>query len=624
MIVYHSNKQNFLEDVADRNIEDIILNNIQNILKINVGRNEIESWHNSLNEMYFVMDDQAIPNSTGVAIEYRIPQTNKRIDFLLTGLDENDDEQVVLIELKQWSSASLSDKDGIILTRFQHGLAETSHPSYQVWSYTQLLENFNQTIAEENINLYPCVYLHNYQKDGIVDNEFYDYYINKAPLFFKDDKTKLADFIKEHIKYGDNKNILFRIDNGKIKPSKNLVDNLNSMLKGNDEFIMIDEQKVVFETAMKLATIQNNEKNVLIVAGGPGTGKSVIAVNLLVSLTNQEKNVRYVTKNAAPRHVYSAKLSQDFKKNYVNNMFLGSGAFLNSPDNAFDTLIIDEAHRLNEKSGLFRNQGENQIKEIIKAAKTTIFFIDEDQRVTWNDIGTIDEILYWAKKFQANVYKGKDNEYLELTSQFRCNGSDGYISWLDNTLQIKETANSVFDIKEYDFRVLDSPNELRDLIFEKNKLNNKARMVAGYCWDWVSKASPDLKDIRIPLYNFEMKWNLASDGNLWIIKPESVSEIGCIHTCQGLDLDYIGVIIGPDLIVRDGIIQTNPQKRAKTDASLKGYSRDLLLDREKAEKKAASLIKNTYKTLMSRGLKGCYIYCTDNETQNYFIDKLAP
>ncbi|HUZ92690.1 MAG TPA: DNA/RNA helicase domain-containing protein, partial [Candidatus Paceibacterota bacterium] len=211
---------------------------------------------------------------------------------------------------------------------------------------------------------------------------------------------------------------------------------------------------------------------------------------------------------------------------------------------------------------------------------------------------------------------------LSLTSQFRCNGSDGYLAWLDDVLGIRETANATLSEKDYDFKIVESPNELRDIIFEKNKIKNKARLVAGYCWDWISKTNSNAKDIVIPEYKFEMKWNLASDGNLWIRKPEAVSEIGCIHTCQGLDLDYVGVIVGPDLIVRGGKVVTDPSKRAKTDASLKGYKKDLAGDREVAKKKADAIIKNTYRTLMTRGMKGCYVYFVDKETEKFFKSRI--
>ena len=258
------------------------------------------------------------------------------------------------------------------------------------------------------------------------------------------------------------------------------------------------------------------------------------------------------------------------------------------------------------------NLGENQVKEIISASKFSVFFIDEDQRVTLSDIGSTQEITKWAKEMKCNVY------HLELASQFRCNGSDGYLAWLDNSLQIKETANIKFDNIDYDFRIMSTPNELKEIIFDKNKKNNKARLVAGYCCNCVSCSQKNAYDILIPEFNFKMQWNLKSDGNLWIIKPESVKEVGCIHTCQGLDVDYIGVIIGDDLIVRDGRVLVDPSKRARTDASLKGYKSMLKNSPEEAKKLISLLIKNTYRTLMTRGMKGCYVYFTDKETGNYF------
>jgi len=617
MIVYQSTKESFLSDVSNRNIEDIILDRIKDKLKMSVGNNEINSWKNSLKEMYFILDDKQIPNDSGVAIEYRIPQTSKRIDFIVTGQDENKNEQVILVELKQWSKVQKTEKDAIVITRFQHGLSEESHPSYQAWAYASLINNFNQTVYEEKIQLNPCAYLHNYVDDGIISNSFYADYIDKAPLFLKNDKEKLREFIRKYVKYGDNKNTIFRIDSGKIKPSKNLADSLSSMLKGNQEFVMIDDQKIVYETALELAKKSTDSlNNVLIVDGGPGTGKSVVAINLLVALTKLGLVTQYVTKNSAPRDVYESMLTGHFRRSTISNMFSGSGAFTETHINTFDALIIDEAHRLNEKSGMFKNLGENQIKEIINSSKFCIFFIDEDQRVTWSDIGEKNEIERWARSQGSIVHS------LELTSQFRCNGSDGYLAWLDDMLGIRETANLDLDRDDYDFKVAATPNELRDIIFERNITSNKARLVAGYCWDWVSKNDKSKKDIIIPEYNFEMKWNLASDGNLWIRKPESVSEVGCIHTCQGLDLDYVGVIVGLDFIIRNNKAITNPSKRAKTDASLKGYKKALKENSMEANKKADSIIKNTYRTLMTRGMKGCYVYFCDKETEKFFKSRM--
>jgi hypothetical protein len=274
---------------------------------------------------------------------------------------------------------------------------------------------------------------------------------------------------------------MYRIRDGKISPSKSLADSLLSLLQGNKEFLMIDDQKLVYETALHLAQTSNKDrKNVLIVDGGPGTGKSVVAVNLLVELTAKEQLVQYVTKNAAPRDVYQSKLTGAFTKTRISNLFTGSGSYTETVANSFDSLIVDEAHRLNEKSGMFQNLGENQIKEIITCAKFSVFLIDENQRVTFKDIGEKAEIRKWAEACGANVHE------MVLESQFRCNGSNGYLAWVDNVLDIRKTANPTLEGIDYEFSVCDSPNALRELILERNKINNRSRMVAGYCWDWVT------------------------------------------------------------------------------------------------------------------------------------------
>jgi DUF2075 family protein len=617
MIVYQGTKKAFSYDVEVNQIEVVIHDFFKQRLNISTSKSEIDSWKNSMQYMNNVLRDPEIPDDCNVAIEYRIPQSSKRIDFILTGQDENKKDYAILIELKQWEKAHLTDKDAVIKTYIGKGLQEVSHPSYQAWSYAALLNGFNEAVYSGNIQLQPCAFLHNYFSDGIIDNSFYQYYIDKAPVFLKPDIIKLRDFIKKFVKYGDKSNVMYRIESGKIKPSKSLADSLASMLKGNEEFVLIDDQKIIFETGLALAKHSStSHKNVFIVVGGPGTGKTVVAVNLLVHLTKFGLLAQYITKNAAPRAVYESKLTGSVRKSHISNMFKGSGGFHELGKDVLDVLIVDEAHRLNEKSGLFSNLGENQIKEIINAGKCSIFFIDEDQQVTLKDIGRISEIRKWADIAGAKVYE------TELTSQFRCSGSDGYLAWLDHNLQIRETANDLLNSLDYEFKVFGSPSELRDAIFEKNKIRNKARMVAGYCWDWASKKDPDSFDIEFRQYEFKMRWNLSVYGSLWLIDSNSVSEIGCIHTCQGLELDYIGVIIGPDLVVRNGEVITDVSKRSRMDNSIKGYKQLLVKDKDSTIKRLDAIVKNTYRTLMTRGLKGCYLYCTDKETEDYFRSKL--
>ncbi|OYZ01676.1 MAG: hypothetical protein B7Y37_05830 [Sphingobacteriia bacterium 28-36-52] len=618
MIVYQANKTQFISDVFSNDIENIVLNNVRRKLNRGAGASEIKSWANSLGFMERIMRDEQIPSDCGIAIEYQIPQTGKRIDFIISGQDPDNKDSVMLIELKQWSEANLTNKDSIVETYVGGRIGEHTHPSYQAWSYATLLQGFNEVVYTENISLHPCAYLHNYVEDNVIKNEFYADYISKAPVFLKSDAHKLSEFIKKHIRHGDKSNILYRIENGRIRPSKLLADSVSKMLKGNQEFVMIDDQKVVYENAMALACKASaHKKQVLIVQGGPGTGKSVVAINLLVALTQKGLLSKYVSKNAAPRAVYESKLKGNATGAEIRNFFGGSGAFIDTKNSEFDALIIDEAHRLNKFSGLFGNLGENQIKEIIDATKFAVFFIDEDQRVTLKDIGRQEEIEKWAYKAGAEVTE------LALSSQFRCNGSDGYLSWLDHTLQIKETANNLFEEIDYNFKVIDTPTELRAIITEKNKVNNRSRIVAGYCWKWPSKNNPSAYDIEFPEYDFRMKWNLTEEGSKWIISPDSVNQIGCIHTCQGLEVDYIGVIIGEDLIVRNGQVITDASKRASSDNSVKGYKKMLKENQSEAANTLDLIIKNTYRTLMTRGMKGCYIYCVDKETAEYFKEQLA-
>ncbi len=620
MIVYQNSKSGFLNDAFTKDIEDVILDAFKSRTGRTVARSEIRSWKGSLISVATALNDDDIPSDCGVAIEYGIPQSSKRIDFILSGANDAQIEQLVIIELKQWESARKSDRDGVVCTRFEHGEKAVSHPSYQAWSYASLLNSFNEAVYNANIGLQPCAYLHNYTDGGVITDSFYAHYLHLAPVFLKGEaeRKKLRDFIKLHVRLGDSRSLLYRIENGRIRPSKGLVESLTGMLAGNQEFVLIDDQKVVYETALSLASrATEKSKQVVIIQGGPGTGKSVVAINLLVALTGQRLVAKYVTKNAAPRDVFENVLAGTHRKSQISNLFSGSGAFTETHANVFDALVVDEAHRLNERSGLFGNLGTNQIQELIGAAKCSIFFLDEDQRVTFKDIGEHSAITRFGRNAGASVTT------LELASQFRCNGSDGYLAWLDSTLGIRPTANETLDVDEFDFRVFASPEVMRREIVEKNRANNKARMVAGYCWDWNSKKNPDTRDVVITEHGFAMTWNLTKDGGLWMVAPESVNEIGCIHTCQGLEVDYIGVIVGPDLVAEHDVIVTRPLERSKHDKSLSGYKRLLKSDPTEANRKADLIIKNTYKTLMTRGMKGCYVYFADKAAERLFRSRLT-
>ena len=616
MIVYTAKKEGFLKDVDDETIHEVIKGQFIRKLLRNPSPNEVLSWKNSMQKMHEVLNDSDIPNDSGIHIEYNLPGTSKRIDIILTGRNDAKREMAVIIELKQWSEVEKTEKDGIVKTRLGGSMVETSHPSYQAWSYKAHIQNFNETIRNEDVGLEPCAYLHNMASEKIIRDDFYKPHLENAPVFISRDARKLSEFIKKFIKHGDDAHIMYRIEHGKIKPSKHLADSLASMLKGNNEFILLDDQKLVYETAIRTARgLNNGKKQTLIVNGGPGTGKSVLAINLLSEFTTQGLFSQYVTKNSAPREVFKKKLKGHFRKVFIDNLFKGSGGYYDCEPNSINVLIADEAHRLNEKSGLYSNLGVNQIKEIINAAQFSIFFLDEDQRVTFKDIGHSEEIQKWAKQLGANV------NVLDLKSQFRCNGSDAYLAFTDDLLQIRDTANPNLEGLDFEIKVVDSPIDLKNEIIRHNR-DNKARIVAGYCWDWVSKNDRAAFDIEFEEYGFRAQWNLGSDGSLWAIAEDSVEQIGCIHTCQGLEFDYVGVIIGPDLVVRDEVVITDGFKRSNNDQSIKGFKSQFRENKELAESRVDAIIKNTYRTLMTRGQKGCFIYCTDHETNEYFKSRI--
>lgn len=620
MLIYDGLKSDFMADTENDVLETKLYDTIKQKMNRSTGLSELNSWRNSLKEMYITLNDSAIPSDAGVAIEYNIPQTSKRVDFLISGYDDNNKGNVIIIELKQWEQLQAVEGHEAIVETYTGGAnRRVVHPSYQAWSYAALIKDYNQYVQDEDVELHPCAYLHNYpRKDNDpLDAKQYEDILSDAPAFTYGQRDALRSFIKKNIKTGDGEDTLVKIEHGKIKPSKQLQDSICGMLKGNKEFIMLDEQKVVYETILNLSTKcqKDNKKRTIIVEGGPGTGKTVVAINLLAELTKREQFAQYVSKNSAPRIVYGYKLKGSMKRNSVDNLFKGSGCYTDAPLNSIGTILADEAHRLNEKSGMFQNLGENQIKEIIHASRCSVFFIDESQRVTTSDIGSVEEIEKWAKMEHSEVFR------MELVSQFRCNGSDGYLAWVDDVLQIRDTANYDLEGIDYDIRICDSPMEMEHIILEKNNIRNRARILAGYCWNWPKATRNDVNYHDIKIGDYGISWNLDG-GDAFAINPDSVHEAGCIHTSQGLEFDYVGVIIGDDMRYENGEIITDYSKRAKTDQSMKGIKGIAKNNPQEADRLADEIIKNTYRTLMTRGMKGCYVYCTDSKLSEYLKERL--
>ena len=603
MILYSSSKTAFIND---KSIIDILNNTMKEKMYHYTSESEKSSWENSLEYISEVISSSNLPDDCTIILEYNLPISSSRIDLMITGFDEQNNKKVLLFELKQWSKTNIVPDSNILLeTYVGNTLRRVVHPAYQVITYRDLLCDYNKYIQDENVLVIPCVIMHNYVLDNIINSSLFSKILKDVNMFYKEDFNKLVEFINRSFIKGDNGQIINSIDRSEFYPSKKLQDAIKDLMDGKECFKLIDSQMVIYDELLR--KIDNSENSVSIVDGGPGTGKSVIAINLLVEMINQGKMAQYVSRNTAPRAIYSYELKGTMNKNNIDNLFKTSGSYTSVDEEIFDCLIVDEAHCLTEKSGLFNNYGENQIKEIIKSSKHSVFFIDEKQKVHLNDIGTIGEIEKWANIYNKKIYK------YSLLSQFRCNNSGNYLDFVDYILGIKNDFEG--NIGNYEFKMCDSPNELKKIIEEKNK-KYKARIIAGYCWNWDKKEidNSDYHDIKIG--DFGISWNLGAKQTFAV--DDSINEAGCIHSVQGLEFEYVGIIIGNDLLYKNNKLITDFHNHASTDPSFKGIKKLEKEDSQYANLVADKLIRNIYRVLLTRGIKGCYVYCVDESLNNYF------
>jgi len=616
MIIYQSTAKEF-RDTVDKGK---IIPAIDAAFRAKLGRGippaELGAYTNSIPQMERVLRRAQIADDCGIMIEYKIPLTNYRVDFIVSGQDGQGSKNFIIVELKQWSRATVADGDGLVETFTGGSNRIVTHPSYQASSYKDFISDFNENVANDLITAFSCAYLHNYEESNPepLRESRYAKIVEHSPLFLRDDQEKLESYLQKYVKYGKGMDLLYEIESGKIKPSKKLVDYVASMFEGREEYRLLDEQKVAFERARYVANHTKTGKSVVIIKGGPGTGKSVVSLNLLNSLLGGGLNAVFVAPNASFRETLVKKLAGTVPRARLKNLFMGSSNFVDSNVNEFDTLIVDEAHRLKQR-GAYMYQGVNQVDDVIKAARTSIFFIDDYQIVRPDDIGSVKEI-----KMYANIYGAEVHE-MELSAQFRCSGAEGYVNWLDDVLQIRETANyDGWEDGDFEFALFDDPNGMRKAIKQKSNEGYSARILAGYAWEWTSlkdgNTDAQVDDVLVPEYNFAMPWNSRKVGSTWAIDPEGIDQVGCIHTSQGLEFDYVGVIIGDDLIYDDSTSTFHTSYDKYHDkVGKKGLKNN--------PEMLNQLVRNIYKVLMTRGQKGCYLFCADPETQRYFNRLLA-
>jgi len=638
MIIYRENVKTFISQCFDgsaaRDIGTVMSEQMRLSGIAYFSESQVNAWNASLPEMAKVLQSADIDDEIDVAVEYKLVQSRDRIDFLICGNDESGKENVVVVELKQWSQARPSGKQYFVNTFGGGGEGDYWHPSYQAYNYAQILVNFNEYVREKHVGLPSCSYLHNMAPGNAVlleDKKKYPL-VESAPVFYRGDSRKLGSYIKKHIKT-PNKGLLYQIEDSRIIPSKFLAKMLSDAIQGNPFFSYDEAQATsvaqIVETAVDSA--KYGGKRTIIIKGGAGTGKSVVAINALGQMINNREaghrlNAVYITANAAPRNLYTEELvAGDYTKTAISGLFKYPTVFCRVGEDAYDCSLIDEAHRIFDfKGGVGLKAGVHVLDEIIRASRVSVFFLDADQAVTTTDFATIDRIRDAAERMHSKVIEGST---LELKTQFRITGGEMYMSFIRSFLGYEHVI-SHYTPEKYDFRVFDTACEMRKAIIEKDNqfneghtISGKCRMVAGYTYEWVSKGQyRDGFDYDIILDSgqFMAKWNLRSsevgDKYSWLNDPDSVNEVGCIHTCQGLDMNYCGVIIGKDLQYKNGQLVFCKNNIASSDrnSGIRGS------DDETAQR----LIRNTYYVLLTRGMRGTYVYCEDEGLREHLKEMI--
>lgn len=626
MIIYAETKRDFLEDVDLNRLERRLVDGFQRQTGSVPADRSV--WANEYARFSSALRRARVDDDMQIAIEYHVSAAGRsRIDVLLAGNDGDRDNCLVL-ELKAWSDADVSDVPELVWSPYGGGrLAQ--HPCVQARKYKGMILRFNADIRDKGIDIHSAAYLFNLERrrPEPLEDPRYRHIIDESQLFLADDADELSRFIEKHVRHRSRHDVLFLLEKGRIIPAPALVERVARMLDGNEEFDLLDTQNEAFQVIRHaIAGVATAAKRqVFIVHGGPGTGKSVIAVRLLAEVLASKRLGFFIAPNKAFRDTLVEQLargSRDYRED-GQALFQSSWSFHTADfmkDRLHEVLVVDEAHRLKDEAYQYR--GASMVEDMVRAARISVFFLDETQRVQWNDCGGESRIREAATKFKAHVHPP-----FTLTAQFRCGGSDGYLNWLDDVLQIRPTGN--FDNwadEQYDFRVFDDAVELYRELTARNA-ENTARLVAGYSWEWPTAGRQRRGHAKhVTVDGLSLPWNFS--GENWATATDGIEQVGCVHTCQGVEFDWLGVLIGPDLRFEDGRIVGDPDKRARTDSSLKGSKKSLREakdDRDATEAvlaKVQSIIKNTYKVLLSRGRKGCFVWCADPGLREYLRDRL--
>jgi hypothetical protein len=621
MRLYSGMSPDFVRDTTRNQVASKLESAFFQYFRYKPSPGEVNSWRNSLRAMAQIVSYGGL-NDHGVLLEYQLPLSSRRLDCMLSGRDRRGNDQAVIIELKQWDRTEPSDVEKVVLSWVGGRRRELLHPSVQVGQYHLYLQDSHTAFHEgpSPVQLHSCAYLHNYQlheNDPLLAPKF-DQCLSEYPSFSADDADKLTTFLTTRLSSGMGAPVLQRIEQSRFRPSRKLMDYVAETVRSRAPWVLLDEQLIVFEKVLSAvkARLTDRRKQVIIIRGGPGTGKSVIAINLMADLLRKGANAHYATGSKAFTETLRSIIGGNAQ--VVMKYFNSYGG---AERDSVDVLICDESHRIRETSnGRFTPKAQRtnrpQVEEIINAAKVGVFLIDDRQLVRPNEIGSAAYIKERAFALGASI------EEFELDVQFRCAGSAGFVNWINNTLGVERTANVLWDGSEgFDFQIFDGPHSLEAAIRAKAADAFTARVSAGFCWPW-SPPKPDgtlvddivIGDYRRPWDAKPGNWHLAPgipSAALWATDPRGIDQLGCVYNIQGFELDYVGVIWGRDLIYRFEQ-QAWVGDRTESCDNVVRRSRDKFVD----------LVKNTYRVLLSRGMKGCYVCFLDKETEQFVRSRM--
>ena len=582
---------------------------------------ERRSWQRSIPAL---CADLAAAGLDGVEmlLEYQLPLTSKRADVVLVGQHPDTGRpSYLVVELKQWSHAERFEDSDSLVTIEQYGERPVTHPALQVRDYCDYMLGFTSVLAEDPSALAGAAYLHNATDDGVTD-------LFRLPahahgrLFTGQRRGEFQDYLRSRFASGaSGASYADHLLSSRIAPSKQLLALAAEEVQQREMFTLLDEQRDAYNYVLHAVerARRANTKTAVIVSGGPGSGKSVIALSLLGELSRQGRSVLHATGSRSftqtLRKVAGKRAPQ------VQKMFQYFNSFIAAAPNDLDALILDEAHRVRETSvsrwtRAEHRTGRPQIEELLDAARVPVFLLDEFQVVRPGEQGTVEDI----EKHAAN--QGIHVEKIDLDAQFRCGGSEEYVIWVKRLLGLLPGGPIEWiDDPHFEVGVADNPWEMEGYLATKLDDGYSARIAAGYCWPWSDPRKDGTLVPDVQIGGWSRPWNLKGDRSvggapaaaLWATDPAGFGQVGCVYTAQGFEYDYAGVILGPDLVWRDD--RWVSVRAANRDPDFKNRTKvgDVDFDR---------LVRNVYKVLLTRGMRGVLLYSTDRETRAH-LKKLA-